>query len=60
MGTGRIGAIFGPILGGLLIASKVPAPSLFQIAGGLSISAASGVFLLGLLCFRPRRHEVVV
>ena len=48
MGTGRIGAIFGPILGGLLIASNVPAPSLFQIAGGLSVSAAAGVFLLGL------------
>ena len=54
MGTGRLGAIFGPILGGLLIANAVPAPSLFQIAGGLSLAAAAGVCLLGLLCYRGR------
>ncbi|HEV7441988.1 MAG TPA: hypothetical protein VGO18_05295, partial [Steroidobacteraceae bacterium] len=52
MGTGRIGAILGPIFGGLLISCAVPASSLFLIAGVVSFSAAAGVFLLGVFGYR--------
>ncbi|MDP9124129.1 MAG: MFS transporter [Pseudomonadota bacterium] len=54
MGTGRIGAIFGPIFGGLLISYAVPAPNLFLVAGGVSFCAAVGVFLLGFTGYRER------
>jgi AAHS family 4-hydroxybenzoate transporter-like MFS transporter len=52
LGTGRIGAILGPIFGGILISHGVAAPSLFLIAGGVSFCAALGVFLLGAYGFR--------
>ena len=54
MGTGRIGAILGPIFGGLLISYAVPAASLFLVAGGVSFCAAVGVFLLGLSGYREK------
>ena len=54
IGTGRIGAILGPIFGGLLISYAVPAPNLFLIAGGVSFSAAVGVSLLGFFGYRER------
>jgi AAHS family 4-hydroxybenzoate transporter-like MFS transporter len=54
IGTGRIGAILGPILGALLISHAVPPSSLFQIAGALSFAAAAGVFLLGRCSDRGR------
>jgi AAHS family 4-hydroxybenzoate transporter-like MFS transporter len=53
MGTGRIGAILGPILGGVLIARGVPASSLFVIAGGISLLAALGAFAMGWFVLRP-------
>jgi AAHS family 4-hydroxybenzoate transporter-like MFS transporter len=52
MGTGRIGAILGPILGGLLIARGISASSLFIVAGGLSLLAATGVFAMGQFVLR--------
>jgi AAHS family 4-hydroxybenzoate transporter-like MFS transporter len=52
IGTGRIGAIIGPILGGLLIARGVPASNLFLVAGGLSLLAAVGVFSMGAFVLR--------
>jgi AAHS family 4-hydroxybenzoate transporter-like MFS transporter len=52
MGSGRIGAILGPILGGLMIARGVSASSLFFVAGGVSLLAATGVFLMGALVLR--------
>jgi AAHS family 4-hydroxybenzoate transporter-like MFS transporter len=54
IGTGRIGAILGPIFGAILISYAVSAPSLFQIAGAISFSAAVGVFLLGFSGYRER------
>ncbi|MDB5706970.1 MAG: hypothetical protein JWN66_4086 [Sphingomonas bacterium] len=53
LGTGRIGAIIGPILGGVLIARGVPASSLFVIAGGISLLAALGAFAMGWFVLRP-------
>jgi AAHS family 4-hydroxybenzoate transporter-like MFS transporter len=56
MGTGRIGAILGPILGAVLIARGVSAQSLFVIAGGVSLLAATGVFAMGTFVLgRPSR-----
>jgi AAHS family 4-hydroxybenzoate transporter-like MFS transporter len=54
MGTGRIGAILGPVFGGLLISYAVPASSLFLIAGGVSFGAAVGVSLLGFFGYRAQ------
>jgi AAHS family 4-hydroxybenzoate transporter-like MFS transporter len=53
LGTGRIGAIIGPVLGGVLIARGVPASSLFVIAGGISLLAALGAFAMGWFVLRP-------
>jgi AAHS family 4-hydroxybenzoate transporter-like MFS transporter len=47
MGTGRIGAILGPILGGVLIAAGVAGPKLFLVAGAVSLLCALGVFAMG-------------
>ncbi|MDB5453369.1 MAG: hypothetical protein JWO33_1947 [Caulobacteraceae bacterium] len=52
MGTGRIGAILGPILGGLLIAGGVTTPNLFLVAGAVSFVAALGVFSMGWFVLR--------
>jgi AAHS family 4-hydroxybenzoate transporter-like MFS transporter len=52
IGTGRIGAIIGPIFGGLLIARGVSATNLFVLAGGLSLLAAAGVFAMGAFVLR--------
>ncbi|MDB5458329.1 MAG: transporter, family, 4-hydroxybenzoate transporter [Caulobacteraceae bacterium] len=52
MGTGRIGAILGPVLGGMLIAAGMSAPRLFLVAGGVSLVAAFGVVTMGLLVLR--------
>jgi AAHS family 4-hydroxybenzoate transporter-like MFS transporter len=58
MGTGRIGAILGPILGGVLIARGFSASSLFVIAGGISLLAALGAFAMGWFVLRPAAaHE---
>jgi MFS family permease len=41
MGVGRIGAIVGPILGGLLTGAGIAAPTLFVIAGLTSLGTAN-------------------
>ncbi len=60
LGTGRIGAILGPIFGGILISHGVAAPSLFLIAGTVSLCSALGVFLLGSYGYRSpiRNHRL--
>jgi MFS transporter, AAHS family, 4-hydroxybenzoate transporter len=52
LGTGRIGAILGPIFGGMLLAREVAIANLFLIAGAVSLAAALGVFLLEQSGFR--------
>ncbi|MDB5456242.1 MAG: 4-hydroxybenzoate transporter [Caulobacter sp.] len=52
MGAGRIGAILGPILGGVLIARGMTATNLFLVAGGVSLLTAVGVFAMGWFVLR--------
>ncbi|MDB5675310.1 MAG: transporter, family, 4-hydroxybenzoate transporter [Sphingomonas bacterium] len=52
MGTGRIGAIFGPILGAVLIGRGVMPAGLFMVAAAISAAAAIGAFLIA--AFVPR------
>ena len=51
---GRIGAILGPILGGLLIAAGVSTPHLFMVAGGVSLAAAIGTLAMGAFVLSRR------
>jgi len=44
LGIGRIGAIVGPVIGGVLIAQHVPTPVLFMVAGAVSLGAGAAVF----------------
>jgi len=46
MGVGRVGAIAGPVLGGLLLGAGISSPALFFIAGAASLGAAIAVFAL--------------
>jgi AAHS family 4-hydroxybenzoate transporter-like MFS transporter len=43
LGIGRIGAIIGPVIGGVLIAQHVATPTLFLIAGAASLGAGAAV-----------------
>lgn len=47
MGIGRIGAITGPVLGGLLLGSGLSAASLFLWVGLVSVAASAAVFTFG-------------
>lgn len=58
MGSGRIGAILGPLLGGLLIARGVPVTSLFVIAGAVSLLAAGGAFAMGSVAPKSGRERI--
>ena len=55
MGAGRIGAILGPILGGVLIAQGMSATNLFFVAGGVAVLTATGVFAMGWFVLRKPR-----
>src|SRR6202051_3362061 len=44
LGFGRIGAVIGPVIGGVLIAQHVATPILFLIAGAVSLGASAAVF----------------
>jgi len=54
MGIGRIGAILGPILGGILIGAGFTAPMFFFIAGLTSLGAGASVFAMGRFVLRGR------
>jgi AAHS family 4-hydroxybenzoate transporter-like MFS transporter len=54
MGIGRIGAILGPILGGILIGAGFTAPVFFLLAGLTSLGAAATVFAMGWFVLRGR------
>jgi AAHS family 4-hydroxybenzoate transporter-like MFS transporter len=55
MGVGRVGAITGPVLGGLLIGAGVATPTLFVVAGCASLGAAASVLSMGWFVLRTRR-----
>ena len=54
LGLGRIGAIIGPVIGGVLIAQHVATPTLFLIAGAVSLGASAAVF--GIARITRRRN----
>jgi MFS transporter, AAHS family, 4-hydroxybenzoate transporter len=54
LGIGRIGAIIGPVIGGVLIARHVSTPVLFLIAGAVSLGASAAVF--GIARITRRRN----
>jgi MFS transporter, AAHS family, 4-hydroxybenzoate transporter len=47
LGSGRVGAVVGPVIGGGLIAAGLSTPALFIVAGLVSLAAALSVFGLG-------------
>jgi AAHS family 4-hydroxybenzoate transporter-like MFS transporter len=47
MGVGRTGAICGPVVGGILIAQGVTTPTLFIIAGVVSLGASAAILIMG-------------
>jgi AAHS family 4-hydroxybenzoate transporter-like MFS transporter len=57
LGIGRIGAIVGPVIGGVLIAQHVPTPALFMIAGAVSLGAGAAVF--GIARIARRRNPTL-
>jgi AAHS family 4-hydroxybenzoate transporter-like MFS transporter len=52
MGMGRIGAIVGPVAGGLLVAAGLGAKALFLFVAAVSLLAAGSALVMGLA--RPR------
>jgi MFS transporter, AAHS family, 4-hydroxybenzoate transporter len=54
LGIGRIGAVIGPVIGGILIAQHVTTPTLFLIAGAVSLGAGAAV--LGIARSTRRRN----
>jgi AAHS family 4-hydroxybenzoate transporter-like MFS transporter len=53
IGVGRIGAIVGPMMGGLLLATGTPIPTLFLLVGLMSIGAAVGAAGISLRAVPP-------
>jgi len=46
LGIGRVGSIIGPLIGGVMLANKVEAQSLFAVAAIPALIAAAAAFLL--------------
>jgi AAHS family 4-hydroxybenzoate transporter-like MFS transporter len=57
LGVGRIGAIVGPAVGGMLIAAGMSMSILFLIAGAVSLAAGAGVLAFGWLVLRKLVDE---
>lgn len=57
MAAGRVGAIVGPLLGGMLLGAGIGAPSLFIIAGMTSLGAAAAALTMGFLVLQPRSRK---
>ncbi|WP_172177326.1 MFS transporter [Paraburkholderia elongata] len=57
MGIGWIGAIVGPVLGGVLLGTGVTAGTLFLVAGATSAGAAVAVLILGRFVSREAGHN---
>jgi AAHS family 4-hydroxybenzoate transporter-like MFS transporter len=49
MAAGRIGAIVGPVIGGVLLAAGLSAWALFLIVGGVSLLASVAMLVLGAI-----------
>ncbi|MFP1682301.1 MFS transporter [Alloalcanivorax sp. C16-1] len=57
MGAGRVGAIVGPVVGGVLIGAEVGFPTLFLIAGMASLFCSLTVFLVARVARRSPAHS---
>lgn len=57
-GVGRIGAVVGPVVGGLLVGASTPLPVLFMVAALVAVAAALTVFLLSPMVFTVREGPV--
>jgi AAHS family 4-hydroxybenzoate transporter-like MFS transporter len=55
LGIGRLGGIVGPVLGGLLVAAGMGAPSLFLLTGLASVGSAVALLTLGWLSRRAHQ-----
>ena len=54
VGVARLGAIVGPVLGGVLIAGGVATPLIFVIIGVVSLVAALAMLVMGFTVLRKR------
>jgi AAHS family 4-hydroxybenzoate transporter-like MFS transporter len=54
VGVARLGAILGPVVGGVLIAGGVSTPLIFVIIGAVSFGAAIAMLVMGLAVLRKR------
>lgn len=52
MAIGRVGSIIGPLVGGILLAQKLPLDTLFAIAAVLALCGSLGIALVAI--WRPR------
>jgi AAHS family 4-hydroxybenzoate transporter-like MFS transporter len=57
MAAGRIGAIAGPIFGGMLLGSGMGASSLFMLTGLTSLGAGIAILAMGLFVLRGRQQD---
>jgi AAHS family 4-hydroxybenzoate transporter-like MFS transporter len=57
LGIGRIGAVFGPAIGGMLISAGMSTATLFLVAGAVSLAAGAGVLAFGWLVLRKLVDE---
>ncbi len=55
IGIGRLGAIVGPVVGGILLNGGTDPSTLFVVAGATSLAAATAVFALGR--YVPRKLD---
>lgn len=54
VGIGRIGAIAGPILGGILLGARISAAGIFLVTGIASVGAAIAILIIGAVNKRAR------
>ncbi|GGF22613.1 MFS transporter [Subtercola lobariae] len=54
MGVARLGAILGPVIGGVLLAGGVSTPIVFVVIAIVSVVAALAMLVMGLLVLRRR------
>jgi MFS transporter, AAHS family, 4-hydroxybenzoate transporter len=57
MGIGRVGAIVGPVLGGVLLGSGMAPAVLFFVVAATSVGAAIGALAMGRFVLRGRRPQ---
>ncbi|MDS0858648.1 MFS transporter [Burkholderia pseudomultivorans] len=57
MAVGRVGAIAGPVFGGMLVGSGIGAPSLFMLTGLTSLGAGVAILAMGMFVLTGRRRD---